>query len=199
MPAAPPLLAHGRVLGATDRHASAVADVTNITADAFADIVGTTLFDLFRQERIGDRGPRRADEIDDAALDLADHGIRRGKAADRHHRFGGHRFDVSHVGLERGFLDEPRGPHFIRIVGDVDVPQVGKLGQQPQHVAALAMHRLAVLANPFVGGESDRDGAGVAHRLFRLLDQFANQTRAVFQRTAILVGAGIEARRQHSR
>ena len=42
--------------------------------------------DLSRQERVGDRGPGAADQIENAAPDLRDHGIGGGESADAHHR-----------------------------------------------------------------------------------------------------------------
>ena len=59
MPAVSPLLAHGRVLRATDRHEARVAGDADVTADALADVFDAILFDLVWQEGIGNGGPRR--------------------------------------------------------------------------------------------------------------------------------------------
>ena len=47
-----------------------VAGDADVAADAFADVLEPALLDLLRQERIGDRGPRRADQVEDARADL---------------------------------------------------------------------------------------------------------------------------------
>jgi hypothetical protein len=123
----------------------------------------------------------------------------RGEAADRHHRLGGHRLDVGHVGFECALLDEARDAHLVGIVGDVDVPEVGQLAQQREHVPALAMDRDAVLADPLVRREAYRDGAVAADRLFGVLDHFADQTNPVFQVATVLVGTAVGLRRQEVR
>ncbi len=60
VPAAAELLAHARVLRAPDRRHREVAGDAYVAADAFADRLG----------------PRGADEVEDAALHLVDHGVR---------------------------------------------------------------------------------------------------------------------------
>src|SRR3546814_18965916 len=58
VPALAPFLAHGRVLGAADRRDGEIAGNADVAADAFADVFRPPLFDLLRQERIGDGRPR---------------------------------------------------------------------------------------------------------------------------------------------
>src|SRR3546814_4176361 len=85
MPAALPLLAHGRVLGAADRRGHLVAGDADVAADALADVVDAPVLDLLRQEGIGDRGARGADHVHDALLHDAHHGVRRGVARSEEH------------------------------------------------------------------------------------------------------------------
>ena len=70
VPAAAVLLAGGRVLGADHRRAADLpARDADVAADALADVVEAALVDLLRQERVGDRRPRSADDVELAALD----------------------------------------------------------------------------------------------------------------------------------
>src|SRR5207302_3841050 len=80
MPPPAPLLANGRVLRTSHRHTVMPARNTDVAAYAFADVLLATLVDLLRQERIGDGGPRAANQIQDPAPDLGNHGVRRCKA-----------------------------------------------------------------------------------------------------------------------
>ena len=125
VPAAAPFLAHARVLGATHGGGSKLSGDADVAADAFADLVDAPLFDLLRQEGIGDRWPRRTDHVQHAALDLAGHGVRRGEPADANHGFRGHLLDEGDVGFLRALLAEARGDGVVFPVTDVDVPQVG--------------------------------------------------------------------------
>src|SRR5262249_17871067 len=61
VPAAPPLLAHRRVLGTADRCGGPVARYADVAADALADVLDPALLDLHGQERVGDGGAGGAD------------------------------------------------------------------------------------------------------------------------------------------
>jgi hypothetical protein len=76
MPAAAPFLAHRGVLGAAAGRHGHVAGDADVAADAFADVLDPAFLDLLREEGIGDRGPRRADEIQQALADLPHHLVR---------------------------------------------------------------------------------------------------------------------------
>ena len=98
------------------------------------------LGDLARQERVGDGGPRRADQVDRAGSDDLGHEVGAGVPADADH------------GLGRGLAD-PGGPRSLVTLGevarragvlgpdaDVDVPQVDqRVGErdEAQHVVGL--------------------------------------------------------------
>ena len=99
MPAPPPLLADGGVLGAADRDLFVVARVADVAADALVDVVFPPLLDLFRQEGVGDGGAGRADEIEHSTPDLRHHGVGRSESPDPHYRLRRHLPCESDVGL----------------------------------------------------------------------------------------------------
>ena len=70
MPAAPPFLAHRRILGAAARRHGGIAGDADVAADAFANVFEAAFLDFLRQEGIGDRRPRRTDEVEHAAPHL---------------------------------------------------------------------------------------------------------------------------------
>ena len=83
VPSAPVFLAGGRVLGAPDRRpADLPSRHADVAPDALADVVEPALGDLVRQERIGDRRPRGADDVALAGRDGIDHHIGVGEAPD---------------------------------------------------------------------------------------------------------------------
>src|SRR5581483_4482 len=107
VPAPAELLAHGRVLGAPDRCDRHVAGHADVAADALPDVLEPALLDLAGQERIGDRRPGRPDQVEYAAPDLADHGVRRGEPADADHGLGGELLEPADELLLRGLGLEP--------------------------------------------------------------------------------------------
>ena len=124
MPAPTPFLSHSRVLGAANRHTQRFLCITNVTADALANVVESAFINLARQERIGNRGPRRTDHILGAAIDLAQHGVGRGETPDADHRLAGQRFQLRNCRLLRSFFHKSRASHFEMIITDGDIPQV---------------------------------------------------------------------------
>jgi hypothetical protein len=104
VPAAPPFLAHGRVLRAADRARPRVAGDADVAADALADVVETAFLDLVRQERVGDGRARRADQVEHAAPHGRDHRIGRGVAPHADHRLARERLDEGGVGFLVAFL-----------------------------------------------------------------------------------------------
>ena len=104
MPAAPPFLAHGRVLCTADRHIARIACDADVAPNAFADVFHPSFFDLRRQERVGDRRPGRADQIHHAALDRRDHRLRGRVASHTHHGFRGQPLHEREGPLIRGEL-----------------------------------------------------------------------------------------------
>src|SRR4029078_1252671 len=86
VPAAPPFLTRGGILRAADGHAVMPNGDADVATDGLPDLVLAPFGDLARQEGIGDRRPRRADQVEHPAADLREHGVRRGEAADPDHR-----------------------------------------------------------------------------------------------------------------
>ena len=196
MPAAPPFLAHRRVLGAADRHSQGITRDADVTADALADVVNAPLLDLLGQERVGDGRARRADEIEHATLDLADHGVGGGEPAHADHRLGRHLLDESDVGLLRSLGHEARGARVVRPVGDIDIPQIRQLGQHFHDLAAFALTGDALGPQQLVDGEPHRHRAAVADGLFGVFDQLANEPHPVLQAASVLVATLVVAVRQ---
>ena len=191
VPATPPFFAHRRILGAADRHGQAVAGIADVAADTFADILKPPFGDLVGQVGVGNRRARGPDQIGHPGFHHPHHRIGRGIAAHRHHRLCGDRADPFHVRLQRAFLDETRGAHLQRIVLDVDVPKIRHFGHHGEHLLPFAQDRLAVFARFGIGGETHGHGAAVADGILGFLDQFTDQTGAVFQGSAVFVAAGV--------
>ena len=74
-------------------------------------------------------------------------------------------------------------------VTHVDIPHVGQFGQHLEGFLALTGPFQSVCPHHFINGKPCHHAHGVAHRLFRLLDQFTIKTQPILQRTAILIGA----------
>ena len=193
VPAAPPLLAHRRVLRAAQVGRGIVARHTHITADAFADLVDPPFLDLLRQERIGDRGPRRADEVHDASPNLRDHRVRRGEAPHADHRLARQLFDEACIFLLKTLLCEARRLAVVGPVRNVDVPQVRQLGEHLDHVARLAVVRESGIADQLVAAKAHRDRALVADCFFRIFDQLAQQAHPVLEASAIFISSVVLA------
>src|ERR1700686_3628120 len=86
MPIAAPFFADGRVLRAPHRDCVVPARDADVAANALADVLLAALVDLPGKKRIRDRGSGGADQIENAASDLTDHGVRGGETADAAHR-----------------------------------------------------------------------------------------------------------------
>src|ERR1039457_2204551 len=113
--------------------------ITDVAADAFADVLQTPLAHFGRQERIGDRRAGGADQVDDTALELAEHGVRRGEPADAH---DGLTRELAHVGnpiLEGTFAHETRRAHLLVIISDYDVPQIWQVAKRRHYIARLLL------------------------------------------------------------
>src|SRR5450631_876754 len=134
MPAAPIFLAGGGVLGA-DHGGAADFPARNayIAADADANVVVATLFDLLRQPGIGDRRPRSADDIGDALGHNLGHLFRIGEAAHAEDRLLGDLLDEARPRHLVALLIEPGWTRVLAPLGDVadiHVPQIDqRVGQ----------------------------------------------------------------------
>src|SRR5207253_4345734 len=132
-------------------------------ADAFTDLIVAAFGDLPRQKGIGDRGPCGADQVLDATLDLARHAVGRSEAADAYHRFRRETLDESNIGLLESLLSETRGTRIIgERAGDIDVPQIGKLGEHGDDLAPLALRSYAFGTMQFIDRQPYRHRATIA-------------------------------------
>ena len=186
MPTAPPLLAHRRVLGAVDRGGRPVAGDADVAADALADVLGAALLDLQRQERVGDRGTRRADQVDHAIPDQPHHRVRRGQPADADDRLRRELLDPAEVLLRPRLVREARGARVVGPEADHHVPEVGQLADEREQLLDLgALDPL--LAEQLVDHDAARDGGATLALGERVLEHLAQQARAVLERPAVLV------------
>ena len=188
MPAAPELLTGGRVLRAGDLVVVERTREADVAADALADLVEPAFLDLLRQERVGDRRPRGADQVPDAAADDLHHPLRARQAPDADDR------------LRRG-LANAAGPLQLpalvvaarrrdvgRAVGDradVHVPEVDEVIGQPNELEPLL--ELDSVRPPRVDREPGGDRALVADALAHELECLEPEARPVRQRPAVLV------------
>ena len=81
MPAAPVLLANGRILRAHDLAALLELGHADVAADTFTDIGQPAFGDLVGQEWVRDRGACCADDVEHAGFNQRDHVIGAGKPA----------------------------------------------------------------------------------------------------------------------
>jgi hypothetical protein len=159
----------------------------------FADLVDPALFDLLRQEGICDRGPGRADHVQNAAPDLADHGIRGGEPTDPDDGLRRHPLHEGDIGLLAAFFAETGGHRVVLPVAHVDVPEVRDLGENFDDLAPLAVRGDALRAHELVDGQADCDRTAVADRILGLLEDLAKQANPVFEGTAVFVAALVSA------
>ena len=188
VPAAPPLLAHGRVLGAPDRQPLGIGGHADVAADALPDRRRPAVADLRRQERVGDRGSRSPDQVEHAAAHRGDHRIRAGVATDPDDRLGRQALDERDVGLLVALRCEPGGGRVVAPVRHVDVPQVGELGEHAHDLGRLPVVGDPVGAGQLVDGQAHGHRAVVTDGVPGVLDQLAQEPHAVGQAPAVLVG-----------
>ncbi|MCY1250157.1 hypothetical protein D9M72_637660 [compost metagenome] len=81
----------------------------DVAADTLADLLDAALPDLVRQERIGDRGTRAADQVENAPTNLGDHRVRRRETADADDRLVRHPLHEIDYRLMAAFAGETRG------------------------------------------------------------------------------------------
>ena len=175
--------------------------VAGIAADALADLVVAALLDLLWQERIRDRRPRRADQIDGAASHQVGHPVGVGEPAHHHDRLLGRLAGTARPGHLVALVEEPRRarvepsrpPHRA----DHHVPQVDhRVGRADELEPLLDRHPGQLQR---VGGDPYRDRDIVADRLLDQLDRLEPEPRAVLEAAAVGVGAPVVHRRQELR
>ena len=89
MPFSTPLFPHGGVLGTAAGNTFGVVGIANVTADAFADIIQTPLFDFYGQKGIRNGRSRRTDKVEPSFFNLPQHGLRGCETTDADNRFAG--------------------------------------------------------------------------------------------------------------
>ena len=140
-------------------------------------------------------GARRADEIEHAALDLRDHRVGRGETADADHRFAGQGLGEGDIGFLIAFLGIAR-IRAVDVTPGLQVPEIGFLADQLEERGGLLVPLQPQSTDQLVGGNAHRDRTGIAHGVLRILDHFLQQPHAVFDGSAVLIGALIGARRE---
>ena len=151
---------------------------------------------FFGRKGVRDGGSRRADHVQHALADQAHHSVRGGISSHSDHRLRRELLDEAGVGLLEALLGEAGGDRVVVPVAAVDVPEIGKLSQHLQNLPALALGENAPLAHQLVDREAHHDAHGVADRLLGVLDDLAQEPRAVLHRASVLVAAVVVARRE---
>src|SRR5262249_5506877 len=113
--------------------------------------------------------------------------------ADADHRLARELLDEGDVRLLGAFLDEARGAGVDVVVAKLDVPQVGQLAQQLQHLAALALAGDALGAVELVDHQAHGQGGVGADGLAGVENHLPQQAGAILQAAAVFVGALVEA------
>ena len=169
---------------------SALRDA-DVAADALADLAVAALLDLLREERIGDRRPRGADQVPRAAermISAIRSGfVSRADADDRLRRRLAHSAGPFEL---VALLEEARGARVLRPLddrADVDVPEVDEVVGEPDEAEPLL--ELDAGRPERLDAEAHRDRAVVADRLAHGLERLEPEARAVLERAAVLVGA----------
>ena len=195
MPAAPPLLAHGRILGAAKRGGGEVAGDADVASDALADVLPATLLDLLGQKRVGNRRPGRADHVEHAVAHHPHHRVGRREPAHAHHRLGRELLQAPDVLLLERLLGKPRRVRVEVPVAHHEVPQVGQLTHQPQGLGDL-LTLDPVAADQLVDADPAGDRGSAVDLLQRVLEHLAQQPHPVGDRPAVLVVAIVQPPRQ---
>ena len=155
------------------------------------DVLDASFGDLSRQKRISNGRARAADQIDETLADDGSHAVGGGIAADTHHGLRGELLDAGDEGLLPALLAEAGRQAVILPAGQADIPEVRDLGDESDHVLGLGPFQ-PCCAPQLVHGEPAGDGTTVAHRFLGVDQEFLEKADAVFERSAILVGAVVE-------
>ena len=196
VPAAAPLLARGRILGAAHGHGHEVRRDADVAADTLADVVDAPLLDLLGKEGVGDRWPGGADEVRPAAPDQAHHAVDRRVATHRHHGLARHLLHPGRVVLLEPLLGKAGGLAVVFPLTQVDIPEIRQVGQQFHRGTAITVRRDALITFQLIDGQAQGNPHGVADSLPGVLEHLANETHPVLDRSTILVGPRVVAARQ---
>ncbi len=94
--------------------------------------------------------------------------------------------------FQGSLFDKARASHLVRVVLDIDVPEIRQLGKQGEHFPSFSIG----FAFALVSGKAHRHGATVAHRFLGLLNQLAHQAHAIDKCPPVLVRTLVGERRQ---
>ena len=199
MPAPPVLLARGRVLRAADVAAGIRLRNADVAADALADLVVAAVLDLGGQERVGDRRPRGADHVPDAARDDLRHlvGIREPADADDRlrRRLPRPRRSTGSCQPAGNRLEAPESFDHSSRRADVDVPEIDEVVGEPYELEtlveldAVGAERLDAQPRAAIAQSSP-----TASRTS--LERLEPEAGAVRERAAVLVAALVVVGRQ---
>ena len=195
MPAASEFLTHCGVLRTPDRRHGEVAGHADVATDALADVCEVAAFDLVGHEGIRDRRSSGADEVQDARLHVAHHGVGRGEAAHSDDGLGGELLESGDVRFLLGLGAEARGDRVVLPASEHEVPEVGMLADQAEDVFHLAAGD-AVVAEQFVDRDAARDSGFAVGDLAGVLEDLADEADTVLEAAAVLVGAVVVSARQ---
>ena len=163
----------------------------DVAADALANILLATLVDFSRQKRISDGGARGADEIENAAANLRDHGVGRCEAADPDDGPRRQALDEINDRFMTGFGGEARRRAIGRARIQFDVPQVRDLGEQLNDFVCFGGGALALAAAKFLETDAQRHRARIASRIAGYVKQFAYQAHPIGNAATIRIRASI--------
>jgi hypothetical protein len=159
----PPLWGSGYSAG----DAKEIGHDAHVTANTFPNFVTPTLIDFGSQERVGDGGPRCANEIQDPFFEENSHAIRAVIEAnsDSEHGLVGDAFNEGYERLLPAFLSEPRGHGITLPRGDVGVPQVRHCDHGTAFAALfLASEHAGYIMGHMLGVDGGFLAAGIMHK-----------------------------------
>ena len=117
-----------------------------VAAYALTNILDAAFFYFLWQKGVGNRRTRRTDQIDQPIFDERHHAIWRRVSPDSDHRLGCHLFHEGREWLLPPFVGKA-GCHHIEIdVLNIDIPQIGQLGEHlddPPTIAATSVTSIA--------------------------------------------------------
>ena len=193
IPASSVLLAGRRILRAAEVMPGLRFRDADIAADAFADVVVAPLLDLAGQERVGNRGPRGADQVHGAARDELRHAIGVGEPSDADDRLGGR---LAHAGSPfelESLGEEARRARVVRPEGDradVDVPEIDERVGEPDECERL----FDVEAGRQIDADPHDDRRCVSDCRSDELERLEPHPRAVLERAAVRVRPPVRER-----
>ena len=126
---------------------------------------------------------------------MPDHGVGRSEAAYADNRLGGELLESGDVRFLLGLGAEARGDRVVLPASEHEVPEVGVLADQSEDVFHLAAGDAAV-AEQFVDRDAACDSGFPVGDLPGVLEDLADESNAVLEAAAVLVGAIVVPARQ---